>query len=100
MSCSNVLKCGEKNEAEESFPCISTTESVWVRIWKEEANKAIIENCGTDYLEKYQNVMYLTFSVISFMFRMVNCTIRGNDVWDYLKVSVGKSNEMTVRMGI
>lgn len=67
ISYSNVLKCGEKDETEQTFPCISTTESVWVRIWSEESNKSIIKNCGTAYLEKYQNVMYRIFSHITLL---------------------------------
>lgn len=39
------------------FNCSSVIESVWVRVWDIASHKNIIDNCGMQWYEEYQNVM-------------------------------------------
>ena len=39
------------------FSCNSTIESVWVRVWDTKYYKEIINNCGMQWHEQYQDVM-------------------------------------------
>ena len=40
-----------------TFSCKGKIESVWVRIWESKQWQYIIDNCGTKFNEKYQDVM-------------------------------------------
>ena len=39
------------------FNCNSTIESVWVRVWDTKYYQEIINNCGMQWHEQYQDVM-------------------------------------------
>ena len=39
------------------FSCNSTIESVWVRVWDTKYYQEIINNCGMQWHEQYQDVM-------------------------------------------
>ena len=58
----NSLPLACKQLGKRSFDCTGTVESVWIRIWNPEEYRAVIENCGSQFTEKDQDIMSLSVS--------------------------------------
>ncbi len=96
MRSSDILSCTktEKNK----YHCESTTINVWVRIWEEGNYKNIIDNCGSKFTKKYQDIMYyLDYCLI---YSKNPCVINGDDQWKYIREQIGFKSTFDVVMSI
>ncbi|KAK8794038.1 hypothetical protein WA171_003165 [Blastocystis sp. BT1] len=80
----DILSCTktEKNK----YHCESTTINVWVRIWEEGNYKNIIDNCGSKFTKKYQDIIKNP------------CVINGDDQWKYIREQIGFKSTFDVVM--
>ena len=60
---SKRLTCEEVGNGQ--FNCSSVIESVWVRVWDIASHKNIIDNCGMQWYEEYQNVMFALLCIVN-----------------------------------
>lgn len=71
-------------------------DSVFFKIWDEEANTNFIDNCGTSFNGKYRDITYiLCLNVPS---RKYNCTINGMDYFMTYKTRIGTSMTVPFQM--
>ena len=89
---STKLSC--EKSTQKTFNCTTVIESGWVRVWDTTYYQDVINYCGMQWHEQYQDVMYWLQIIITY--RKVPCVINGTDYMLFVKEEVNKTSSLTV----